>query len=63
MSNEVEPIFVIRQEIIVLPKAKPTITQGVHVTIKMRYMNPNLISKMEAHLEEVQRIGVNGFIM
>jgi hypothetical protein len=37
MSKRVEPILVIKQETIVLPKAKPIVVKGVLVAIKMKY--------------------------
>jgi hypothetical protein len=40
MSKGVEPIFVIRQETIVLPRVEPIVVEGVHVVIKARYSEP-----------------------
>jgi hypothetical protein len=37
MSRRVEPILVIKQETIVLPKAKPIVVEGVPVVVKMKY--------------------------
>jgi hypothetical protein len=37
MSNGVEPILVIKQQIVVLPSVEPTVAQGVHVVVKVRY--------------------------
>jgi hypothetical protein len=42
MSRRVESIFVTKQGIIVLPRAKPTIVKGVHVVVRMRYSEPKL---------------------
>jgi hypothetical protein len=42
MFKGVEPIFVIKQKIVILLKIAPTITQGVHVAIKVRYSEPQL---------------------
>jgi hypothetical protein len=42
MSRGVEPILVIRQEIVVLPKAEPIITKGVLVAIRVRYSESKL---------------------
>jgi hypothetical protein len=44
----------------VLPRAKPTVIEGVHVAIRIRY-NPYLISRVEALLEESQKIKVKEF--
>jgi hypothetical protein len=33
---------VTRQKNIILPRAKPTIAQGIHVAIKIRYSEPRL---------------------
>ncbi len=37
MSKRVEPVLVIKQETIVLPKAKPIVVEGVPVAVKMKY--------------------------
>jgi hypothetical protein len=58
MSKGVETIFVTRQETIILPKAKPIVVEGVHVTIRIR----NFINRMEALLEEFQGVGAEEFI-
>jgi hypothetical protein len=47
MSRGVQLIFVTRQETIVLPRVEPIMVEGVHVVIKARYSDPNLISRME----------------
>jgi hypothetical protein len=47
MSKGVEPVLVIRQEIVILPQKKPTITKGVIVAIRVKYMNLNLINRLE----------------
>ncbi len=40
MSRGVESIFVTKQGIVVLPKAKPTIIEGVLVAVRVRYSEP-----------------------
>ncbi len=40
MSRGVELVLVTRQETIILPRAKPTIVEGVPMVIKMRYNEP-----------------------
>ncbi len=40
MSKGVEPIFIIKQKIVVLPKIEPTITKGVPMVIKVKYSEP-----------------------
>jgi hypothetical protein len=40
MSKGVESILVSRQEILVLPRVEPTIVEGVHVVVKVRYSEP-----------------------
>ncbi len=42
MSKGVESILVIRQKTIVLLRTKPTMAQGVHVAIKVKYGEPRL---------------------
>jgi hypothetical protein len=42
MSRGVEPILVIRQEIIVLPRAKPIVVEGVPMAVRVRYNEPKL---------------------
>ncbi len=37
MFRRVKPILITKQEIIFLPKAKPTILKGVHVVFIVRY--------------------------
>jgi hypothetical protein len=38
LSRGVEPVLVIKQETIVLPRAKPIIVEGVFMAIRMRYI-------------------------
>jgi hypothetical protein len=40
MSKGVEPVLVIRQETLVLPKVKPTMAKCVLVAIRVRYSEP-----------------------
>ncbi len=40
MSTRVESILVNRQEIVILPRAKPTMAQGVPMAIRIRYNEP-----------------------
>ncbi len=40
MSKGVELVLVTKQEIIILPKVKPIITQGIHVVVKVKYSKP-----------------------
>ncbi len=40
MSKRIERVLVTRQEIVVLPKVEPTVTQGVHVVVIIRYSEP-----------------------
>jgi hypothetical protein len=40
MSRRVERVLVTRQEIVILPKAEPTITKGVLMVIRVRYNEP-----------------------
>ncbi len=40
MSRRVESILVTRQEIIVLLRAKPTLVEGVHVVVRVKYSEP-----------------------
>jgi len=42
MSRRIEPILVIRQEIVILPKVKPIVVEGVHVAVKIKYSEPRL---------------------
>jgi hypothetical protein len=42
MSRGVEPIFIIRQEIVVLPSVEPIITEVVFVAIRIRYSEPKI---------------------
>jgi hypothetical protein len=42
MSKGIESILVTKQEIIILLKVEPTITQGVPMAIKVRYSEPRL---------------------
>jgi GTP cyclohydrolase FolE2 len=37
MSRRVELLLIIKQETIVLPKAKPIVVEGVLVAVKMKY--------------------------
>ncbi len=43
MSKGVEPVLITRQETVVLPKAKPTIAEGLLMAIRVRYSEPKLI--------------------
>jgi hypothetical protein len=56
-------VLVTRQETIVLPKAKPIVGDNLPVVVRIRYNEPNFINRMEALLEEFQRIGVEEFIV
>jgi hypothetical protein len=40
MSRGIKPIFVIRQETIVVPKAKPTVVEDVPMVKRVRYNEP-----------------------
>ncbi len=40
MSKGVESILVSKQEIVVSPKLKPTVVEGVHVVIKVKDSEP-----------------------
>ncbi len=40
MSKRIERILVTRQEILILPKVEPTVSQGVHVAIIIKYSEP-----------------------
>jgi hypothetical protein len=42
MFRGVESVIVTKQEIVVLPRTKPTIAQGVLMAIKVRYNEPRL---------------------
>ncbi len=42
MFRRVELVFVTRQKTILIPKIKPTITEDVHVAIKVKYSEPIL---------------------
>ncbi len=37
MFRGVELVFVIKQETVVLPRAKPIVAKGVHVVVKIKY--------------------------
>jgi hypothetical protein len=37
MSKVVEPVLITRQEIVILLRAKPTVIEGVHVGVIVRY--------------------------
>ncbi len=54
MSKRVEWVLVIKQEIIVLPKAKPTVV-GVPVTIRIKYSEPRLNEHSGNIVERVPR--------
>jgi hypothetical protein len=42
MSRGVEPILVVRQKTIILPRVKPIVVESVHVVVKVRYNEPRL---------------------
>jgi hypothetical protein len=42
MSKGIEPILVTRQEIVILPRAEPTIAKSALVAIRVRYNEPKL---------------------
>jgi hypothetical protein len=42
MSKGIELVFVIRQETIVLPTAKPIVAQGVLMVFRIRYSEPRI---------------------
>jgi hypothetical protein len=42
MSRRVEPVLVIRQKIIDLPRVKPTLIEGVPMAIRVKYSEPRL---------------------
>ncbi len=41
MSIGVELVLVIRLNFLVLPKVELTLTEGVHVALRMKYSEPN----------------------
>jgi hypothetical protein len=40
MSRGVELVLVTRQEIVILPRAKPIVAEGVPMAIRVRYSEP-----------------------
>ncbi len=40
MFKGVEPVLLTRQEIVILPKAKPIVAKGILVVIRVRYNEP-----------------------
>jgi hypothetical protein len=42
MSRGIESILVVKQEIVGLPKAEPTLAEGVPMAIKIKYSEPRL---------------------
>jgi len=40
MSKQVEPILIIREKIIILPRAEPTIVEGILAIVKIKYSEP-----------------------
>jgi hypothetical protein len=55
MSKGIEPILVIRQGIISLPRVEPTLAKGVHVVIKIRYSEPKLNQRSGSIVKGVPR--------
>jgi hypothetical protein len=55
MSRRIELVLVIRQETILLPKVEPKIAQGVHVAIKVRYIEPKLNQHNENIVKRVSK--------
>jgi hypothetical protein len=42
MSRRVELVLIVKQEIVVLLRAKPTTEKGVPATVRVRYSEPRL---------------------
>jgi hypothetical protein len=42
MSRGVEPILVIKQKIVDLPRVEPTLIEGVPMAIRVKYSEPSL---------------------
>ncbi len=40
MFQGVEPVLLTRQEIVIIPKAKPIVAEGILVVIRVRYNEP-----------------------
>jgi hypothetical protein len=55
MSKGVELVFVTSQEIIVLPKAKPIVTEGVPMVVRVKYSEPTLNQHNESIVRGVPR--------
>ncbi len=55
MSRRIELVLVTRQEIVVLPKAKPTIVEGVLVVVKVKYSETKLNHQSGSIVRGVQR--------
>jgi hypothetical protein len=63
MSKGVEPILVIKQKIIGLSKAEPTIAKGVIVAIKIRYSEPKFNQHNGSIVKGVPKTRVKEFIV
>jgi hypothetical protein len=55
MSRGVEPVLVIRQEIVVILKAEPTIAKGVPMAIRARYNEPIFYQQNQSIVRGVPR--------
>jgi hypothetical protein len=55
MSKGVDPIFVTKQEIIVLPRVKPKMATHVPVVVRMRYSEPRFNQQNGSIAREVPR--------
>jgi hypothetical protein len=60
MFRRVEPIFVSRQETVVLPKVEPIVAEGVHVVVKVRYSEPRLHQQNGSIIKGVSRDWTKG---
>jgi hypothetical protein len=55
MSQGVEPILVIKQETIILPRIESIVVQGVPVVVKVRYSEPRLNQQSGSIVRRVPR--------
>jgi hypothetical protein len=63
ISRRVEPIFITRQENVILLKAKPTIAKGVLMVVRVKYNEPRVNHQDGNIVNGVPRIGGEEFIV
>jgi len=60
MSKQVEPILAIKEKTIILPRAGPTIVEGILVPVRIRYNEPRFNQQSGSIVRGVPRYWSRG---